>query len=64
VSGSIGGAILGAFLLATIDNGMSLLGVPSYAQNVVKAIILVLPSRWTATSVAAMATRDRGDAGP
>lgn len=40
--GSIGGAILGAFLLATIDNGMSLLGVPSYAQNVVKAIILVI----------------------
>ena len=40
--GSIGGAILGAFLLATIDNGMSLLGVSSYAQNVVKAIILVI----------------------
>ena len=40
--GSIPGAILGAFLLATTDNGMSLLGVPSYAQNVVKAIILVI----------------------
>ena len=40
--GSIGGAILGAFLLATIDNGMSLLGVSSYAQNVVKGIILVI----------------------
>lgn len=40
--GSIQGAILGAFLLATIDNGMSLLGVSSYAQNVVKGLILVL----------------------
>ena len=40
--GSIRGAILGAFLLATADNGMSLLGVPTYAQNVVKAIILVV----------------------
>lgn len=40
--GSIRGAILGAFLLATTDNGMSLLGVPTYSQNVVKAIILVI----------------------
>jgi D-xylose transport system permease protein len=40
--GSIGGAVLGAFLLATMDNGMSLLGVASYAQNVVKALILVV----------------------
>lgn len=40
--GSIRGAILGAFLLATADNGMSLLGVPTYSQNVVKAIILVI----------------------
>ncbi|MEZ2392114.1 hypothetical protein AB6813_21740 [bacterium RCC_150] len=40
--GSVRGAILGAFLLATTDNGMSLLGVPSYSQNVVKAIILVI----------------------
>lgn len=40
--GSIRGAVLGAFLLATMDNGMSLLGVASYAQNVVKGIILVI----------------------
>lgn len=39
--GTIIGAMMGAFLLATIDNGMSLLGVSSYAQNVVKALILV-----------------------
>lgn len=40
--GSVIGAVMGAFLLATIDNGMSLLGVSSYAQNVAKALILVL----------------------
>ena len=39
--GTIRGAMMGAFLLANIDNGMSLLGVSSYAQNVVKALILV-----------------------
>ncbi|MFF4357675.1 hypothetical protein [Streptomyces sp. NPDC001604] len=40
--GSIQGAVLGAFLLSTIDNGMSLLGVSTYAENIVKALILVL----------------------
>jgi ABC-type xylose transport system permease subunit len=39
--GSIQGAVLGAFLLSTIDNGMALLGVSNYAQDVVKALILV-----------------------
>jgi ABC-type xylose transport system permease subunit len=39
--GSIQGAVLGAFLLSTIDNGMALLGVSTYAQDVVKALILV-----------------------
>lgn len=39
--GTIRGALMGALLLTTIDNGMSLLGVSSYAQNVVKALILV-----------------------
>ncbi|NKJ94741.1 hypothetical protein GFM14_24845 [Rhizobium leguminosarum bv. viciae] len=39
--GSIRGAMMGAFLLTTIDNGMSLLGMSSYAQSVVKALILV-----------------------
>ncbi len=39
--GSIQGAVMGAFLLSTIDNGMALLGVSSYAQDVVKALILV-----------------------
>lgn len=40
--GSVWGAVIGAFLLATIDNGMSLLGVSSYAQSVVKGLILII----------------------
>lgn len=40
--GSVVGAVMGAFLLSTIDNGMALLGVSSYAQNVAKGLILVL----------------------
>ncbi|WP_415853705.1 sugar ABC transporter permease [Sinomonas sp. G460-2] len=40
--GSVWGAVMGAFLLSTIDNGMALLGVSSYAQNVAKGLILVI----------------------
>ncbi|MFN8224758.1 MAG: hypothetical protein U0R50_16110 [Gaiellales bacterium] len=39
--GTIPGAMVGALLLATIDNGMSLLNVNSFAQLVVKGLILV-----------------------
>jgi D-xylose transport system permease protein len=41
-TGSIIGAVMGAFLLTTIKNGMSILNVPSFAQLVIKAIILLL----------------------
>lgn len=41
-SGSIVGAIAGAVLLATIDNGLSFLGVSTYAQDVVKGLILLV----------------------
>jgi D-xylose transport system permease protein len=41
-AGSIMGAVMGAFLLTTINNGMSILNVPSFAQLVIKAIILLL----------------------
>jgi D-xylose transport system permease protein len=41
-AGSIIGAVMGAFLLTTINNGMSILNVPSFAQLVIKAIILLL----------------------
>ncbi len=40
--GSMLGAVLGAFLLATIDNGMALLNVSTYAQNVAQALILIV----------------------
>lgn len=38
--GTIRGTIRGAFLLSTIDDGMALLGVSSYAESIVKALIL------------------------
>jgi D-xylose transport system permease protein len=40
--GTIPGAMVGALLLATIDNGMNLLNVNSFAQLVVKGMILIL----------------------
>lgn len=40
--GTIPGAMVGALLLATIDNGMNLLNVNSFAQLVVKGVILIL----------------------
>lgn len=39
--GTIPGAIAGAMLLATIDNGMSLMNVSSSAQAVVKGLVLL-----------------------
>jgi D-xylose transport system permease protein len=40
--GSVIGAIAGAALLASIDNGMSLLDISSYIQMVIKALLLLL----------------------
>ena len=39
--GSAGGAMVGALLLTTIDNGMSLLNVSSFIQLVVKGLVLL-----------------------
>ena len=39
--GKVPGAILGALLMATIDNGMSLMNVEAFWQYIVKGIILV-----------------------
>jgi D-xylose transport system permease protein len=38
--GTVHGAIIGALLLTTVDNGMSLMNVSSFLQLVVKAILL------------------------
>jgi D-xylose transport system permease protein len=39
--GSVPGAIAGAVLLTTIDNGMSILNVSSFLQMVVKGLVLL-----------------------
>ena len=40
--GTVIGAIVGSILLATIDNGMSIMNVSSFVQLIVKGIVLVL----------------------
>jgi len=39
--GTIFGAILGALIMASLDNGMSLKNVEPYMQNIIKGAILV-----------------------
>ena len=41
-AGSVAGAVMGALLLTTINNGMSILNISSFLQLIIKAIILVL----------------------
>lgn len=40
-AGSLGGTVVGALLIGVINNGLNLLGVSSYYQQVVKGIIIV-----------------------
>ena len=40
--GTIIGAIIGAFVMATINNGMSLMNIDITYQNIVKGLILIL----------------------
>lgn len=37
-----GGAVMGAFIMASLDNGMSMLDVPTFWQYIVKGAILLL----------------------
>ncbi|PID56072.1 ribose ABC transporter permease [candidate division KSB3 bacterium] len=39
--GGVGGTLIGALLIGTINNGMNLLGISSYWQSVVKGLIIV-----------------------
>jgi D-xylose transport system permease protein len=39
--GTVFGAILGALIMASLDNGMSLMSVAPYMQNIIKGAILV-----------------------
>lgn len=40
--GSIGGALLGAVLIATVSNGMNVIGVESYWQPLVIGVIILV----------------------
>ncbi|MBL5904599.1 xylose ABC transporter permease XylH [Serratia fonticola] len=40
--GSVAGAVMGAFIMASLDNGMSMLDVPTFWQYIVKGAILLL----------------------
>lgn len=39
--GSIGGSVIGAFLIGTMNNGMSLLNVDEFYQKVIKGLIII-----------------------
>ena len=40
--GSIGGTIVGAFIIGVLGNGLNLMGVPSYYQQVIKGLVFIL----------------------
>jgi D-xylose transport system permease protein len=40
-AGKVGGALLGALIMASIDNGMSMMNMDAFWQYIVKGIILV-----------------------
>lgn len=41
-SGSVGGTLVGAFIIGVLANGLNLIGVPSYYQQVIKGVVIVL----------------------
>ena len=40
--GSVFGAIIGAFIMSSIDNGMSIMNLPPQVQYIVKGLVLLL----------------------
>jgi D-xylose transport system permease protein len=40
--GSVIGALVGAVIMASLDNGMSMLGIDTFWQQITKGVILVL----------------------
>jgi len=40
--GTIGGALVGALIMASLDNGMSLMNVEDFYQDIIKGLILVI----------------------
>lgn len=41
-SGSVAGALIGALVMASVDNGMSMMNTPTFWQYIVKGLILLL----------------------
>jgi ribose transport system permease protein len=41
-TGSIGGTVAGAFIIGALSNGLNLLEVPSYNQQVVKGLVFII----------------------
>ena len=41
-AGSIGGTMAGAFIIGILSNGMNLLAIPSYNQQVIKGLVFIL----------------------
>jgi ribose transport system permease protein len=40
--GGIGGTLVGAFIIGVLSNGLNLMGVPSYYQQVIKGVVFIL----------------------
>jgi D-xylose transport system permease protein len=40
--GTIAGALVGALVMASLDNGMSLMNVEDFFQDIIKGLILVI----------------------
>lgn len=40
--GSIGGTLVGAFIIGVLSNGLNLLGISSYYQQVIKGVVFIL----------------------
>ncbi|MBE9472184.1 MAG: ribose ABC transporter permease [Chloroflexi bacterium] len=41
-AGSIGGTLVGAFIIGVLSNGLNLLGIPSYYQQIIKGVVFIL----------------------
>ncbi len=48
--GSVGGAVIGAIVMVSLDNGMSLLNVPMFWQFIVKGLVLIVAVWFDVTS--------------
>ena len=48
--GTITGSILGAFMIGTLNNGMSLMNIPTFYQMVIKGVIIILAVYFDANS--------------